>query len=97
MVGATAAAPIAASLIGSLLKTVPGVGTLAGGIVQGLAQALITRWIGNVFVRYLQNEMKAPAGGLAEVARAEWQQLTKPESLRRLIYAGREQLGRQIN
>jgi uncharacterized protein (DUF697 family)/GTP-binding protein EngB required for normal cell division len=92
MVGATAAAPVAASLIGSMLKTVPGVGTLAGGLIQGVAQALITRWVGNVFVRYLQNEMQPPPGGLAEVARTEWRELTKPESLRRLITIGRERL-----
>jgi len=96
MVGATAAAPVAASLIGSLLKTVPGVGTLAGGLVQGLIQALVTRWVGNVFVRYLQNEMKDPPGGLAEVARNEWQQLTKPESLRKLIFQGREKLSNGV-
>jgi len=95
MVGATAAAPVAASLIGSMLKTVPGVGTLAGGLVQGLAQALITRWVGNVLVRYLQNEMKAPPGGLAEIARTEWQELTKPESLRRLIAMGRERFSQR--
>jgi uncharacterized protein (DUF697 family)/GTP-binding protein EngB required for normal cell division len=92
MVGATAAAPVAASFIGSLLKTVPGVGTLAGGLVQGLIQALVTRWVGNVFVRYLQNEMKDPPGGLAEVARNEWQQLTRPDALRKLISQGRERL-----
>jgi small GTP-binding protein len=92
MVGATAAAPVAASLIGSMLKTVPGVGTLAGGIIQGVAQALITRWVGNVFVRYLQNEMQPPPGGLVEVARSEWRMLTTPESLRRLISLGREHL-----
>jgi small GTP-binding protein len=97
MLGATAAAPVAASLLGSMLKTVPGVGTLAGGVIQGLAQALITRWVGNVFVRYLQNEMKAPPGGLVEVARAEWRELTKPESLRRLISIGREQIGTNKN
>jgi len=97
MLGATAAAPVAASLLGSMLKTVPGVGTLAGGVIQGLAQALITRWVGNVFVRYLQNEMNAPPGGLVEVARAEWRELTKPESLRRLISIGREQIGTNKN
>jgi small GTP-binding protein len=97
MVGATAAAPVAASLIGSMLKSVPGVGTLAGGLVQGLAQALITRWVGNVFVRYLQNEMQPPPGGLAEVARTEWQQLTTPESLRRLITLGRSELAKRID
>jgi small GTP-binding protein len=92
MMGATAAAPVAASLIGSMLKTVPGVGTLAGGLVQGVAQALITRWIGNVFVKYLQNEMQPPPGGLVETARSEWRQLTSPEALRRLISTGRERL-----
>jgi small GTP-binding protein len=92
MVGATAAAPVAGTMIASLLKTVPGVGTVAGGLLQGLVQALVTRWVGNVFVKYLQNEMQPPPGGLAEVARSEWKLLTRPESLRRLISLGREQL-----
>ena len=65
--------------------------------MQGLAQALITRWVGNVFVRYLQNEMQPPPGGLAEVARTEWQQLTSPESLRRLITLGRRELAKNID
>jgi hypothetical protein len=34
--------------------------------------------------------MKPPPGGLAETARVEWQRLTSPESLRRLISLGRE-------
>ena len=80
-----------------MLKTVPGVGTLAGGLVQGVVQALITRWVGNVFVRYLQNEMQPPPGGLVEVARAEWRELTTPESLRRLISLGREHLSSTKN
>ena len=94
LVGGVAAAPVVASVLASLLKTVPGVGTLAGGLVQGLVQALVTRWIGNVFVEYLRNEMNPPEGGLAEVARNEWQRLTTPESLRRLIHLGREHFGR---
>ena len=61
LVGGVAATPAVASLIGSLLKTVPGVGTLAGGLVQGLVQALVTRWIGNVFVEYLQQRNEAAA------------------------------------
>jgi hypothetical protein len=81
-------------MLASLLKTVPGVGTLAGGLVQGLVQALVTRWIGNVFVEYLRNEMKPPAGGLAEVARNEWSRLTTPESLRKVISLGREHFRR---
>ena len=61
MVGATAATPAIAAGIGSLLKTVPGIGTIAGGIVQGLVQALVTRWIGRVFCEYFRREMQPPA------------------------------------
>ena len=92
MVGATAATPALASLVGSLLKTVPGIGTLAGGLVQGLVQALVTKWIGRVFKVYFQNEMNPPAGGLAETARREWAKVTTPEELRKLIHRGREKL-----
>ena len=35
MVGASAAAPALAAAIGSLLKTVPGIGTIAGGVDSG--------------------------------------------------------------
>jgi small GTP-binding protein len=97
ILGVTAAAPVAASLIGSMLKTVPGVGTLAGGMIQGLSQALITRWVGNVFVRYLQNEMQPPPGGLAETARNEWRELTRTENLRKLILAGRQELRKGVS
>ncbi|MBD14033.1 MAG: hypothetical protein CMJ72_02570 [Planctomycetaceae bacterium] len=92
MVGATAAAPAVATCIGTLLKTVPGIGMIAGGLVQGVTQALVTRWIGNVFVAYYQNEMKTPPGGLAELAHCQWQLLTQPESLRKLIQLGRREL-----
>ncbi|MEM8944159.1 MAG: GTP-binding protein [Planctomycetota bacterium] len=94
MVGVTAATPALASGIGSLLKTVPGIGTIAGGVVQGTVQALVTRWIGNVFQKYFQQEMKAPAGGFAELARDQWHQLTQPESLRKLVQVGRRELSR---
>lgn len=90
IVGSVAATPAIVSVIASLVKTVPGVGTLAGGLVQGIVQALVTRWIGNVFVEYLRNEMQPPPGGLTEVARRQWRELTRPESLRRLIHLGRE-------
>ncbi len=90
IVGSVAATPAIVSVIASLVKTVPGVGTLAGGLVQGVVQALVTRWIGNVFVEYLRNEMQPPPGGLTEVARRQWRELTRPEVLRRLIHLGRE-------
>jgi len=92
MIGVTAATPALASGVGTLLKTVPGIGTLAGGLVQGTVQALVTRWIGSVFKKYFQEEMKSPPGGFAELAREQWQQLTQPESLRKLIQIGRREL-----
>jgi uncharacterized protein len=94
MVGASAAAPALALAIGSLLKTVPGVGTIAGGILQGLVQALVTRWIGRVFCQYFRNEMQPPPGGLAELARREWAEVTRPEQLKKLIQMGRERLAK---
>src|SRR3954466_10376839 len=92
MVGATAAAPAIAAAVGSMLKTVPGIGTIAGGVIQGLVQALVTRWIGRVFCEYFRNEMQPPPGGLAEVARRQWEEVTRPEQLRKLIQLGRERL-----
>jgi len=97
MVGATAATPAIAAGIGSLLKTVPGVGTIAGGVVQGLVQALVTRWIGRVFCQYFRNEMQPPPGGLAELARREWAELTTPDELRKLIQWGRERLANRTD
>ena len=92
MVGASAAAPALAAAIGSLLKTVPGVGTIAGGVIQGLVQAVVTRWIGRVFCEYFRNEMQPPLGGLAELARRKWVEVTRPDQLKRLIQVGRERL-----
>ena len=92
MVGASAAAPALGAGIGSVLKTVPGIGTIAGGVIQGLVQALVTRWIGRVFCEYFRNEMQPPPGGLAEVARRKWTEVTRPEQLRKLIQLGRERL-----
>ena len=49
ILGVSAATPAVASVVASLLKSVPGAGTIAGGLLQGIVQALITRWIGAVF------------------------------------------------
>jgi uncharacterized protein len=92
MVGASAAAPAVGAAVGSMLKTVPGIGTITGGVVQGLVQALVTRWIGRVFCEYFRNEMQPPPGGLAELARREWAEVTRPDQLRKLIQLGRERL-----
>ena len=96
MVGATAVSPAVAAGIGSLLKTVPGIGTIAGGLVQGITQALVTRWIGNVFVEYYRRDMQAPPGGLAELARDQWQQLTRADSLRKLVQRGRTEIAKSF-
>ena len=92
MVGASAAAPALAAAIASLLKTVPGVGTIAGGVIQGLVQAVVTRWIGRVFKVYFRNEMQPPPGGLAELARREWREVTSADELRKLVQRGRRKL-----
>ena len=92
MLGASAAAPALASGVATVLKTIPGVGTIAGGLLQGLVQALVTRWIGRVFMQYFRNEMQTPAGGIAELARRQWNEVTSPEQLRKLIVMGRQKL-----
>jgi len=92
MVGATAATPAVAGAIAGMLKTVPGIGTLAGGLLQGVVQAIVTRWIGNVFAEYFRQEMKPPPGGLAELARSQWEAMTQPASLKSLIQLGRKQI-----
>ncbi len=85
ILGVTAATPAVTAAVASLLKTVPGAGTIAGGVLQGLVQALITRWIGAVFISYFKHEMKQPEGGLASLARREWQRLTTAAELRSLL------------
>ena len=82
----------ATAAVGSLLKGVPGAGWAAGGVLQGISQALITRWIGSVFVDYFGNAMCAPEGGLAGLAQRQWNQMTSVNQLRRLIGVARSQL-----
>ena len=61
-------------------------------MLQGVVQALVTRWIGGVFVQYFQNEMQQPDGGLANLARREWQRLTAPAELAKFIQQARQRL-----
>lgn len=91
--GANVAAPAAAAGIASLLKSVPGVGTLSGGVLQGLVQVLVTRWIGNVFIVYFRNELTAAPTDWASLARAQWAQVTRPEELMKLVKTGIAKLG----
>ncbi len=94
ILGVNAAAPAVAAAVASLLKTVPIAGTIAGGALQGIVQALVTRWIGAVFIGYFQAEMKLPPEGLANLARAEWQKLTSSAELLKFLQAARERLRR---
>ena len=81
--------PIVAAAVGSLLKTVPGIGTVAGGAVQGIAQAIVARWIGYVFIDYFKNEMQQPEGGMAALARSKWDMVTSVVELRKLVKQSR--------
>jgi small GTP-binding protein len=85
ILGVNAAAPAVAAALASLLKTVPVAGTIAGGAMQGIVQALVTRWIGLVFMDYFKAEMKLPPEGLANLARRQWQQLTSPAELLKFL------------
>ena len=90
ILGVSAATPAVVSVVASLLKTVPGAGTIAGGLLQGIVQALVTRWIGAVFVSYFRNEMRTPLGGMTGLARREWERVTSVGELRKLIKTARQ-------
>jgi uncharacterized protein (DUF697 family)/predicted GTPase len=92
LIGASAAAPAVATAVGGLIVTVPGAGYLAAKLLQGMVQALVTRWIGRVFREYFKHEMQPDDGGIAEIARRQWKELTRVEELRKLIVTGRKQL-----
>jgi uncharacterized protein (DUF697 family) len=92
ILGVNAAAPAVATAIASLLKTVPLAGTIAGGALQGIVQALVTRWIGAVFVGYFKSEMQMAPEGIANLARREWQRLTSPAELLKFVQQAREHL-----
>jgi uncharacterized protein len=94
ILGVNAAAPLVAAAVASLVKSVPLAGSIAGGALQGLVQALVTRWIGAVFIQYYKSEMQLPAEGLANVARREWQRLTAPAELFKFVQAARDKLGK---
>jgi hypothetical protein len=93
VLGTSLAAPALGTAIATMLKAVPGVGTLAGGVLQGLVQALVTRWIGQVFIVYFRNEMQEPPQGWAGLAREQWAALTRPAELAQFVRAGLKRLG----
>ena len=91
--GAQGATVAVTSVTASLIKTVPVAGTIAGGVLQGAVQALITKWIGAVFIEYFRNEMNTPEGGLAGLARRQWDVVTSVDELRKLVQSARTKLG----
>ena len=80
------------AITASLVKTIPFAGTFAGSVLQGAVQALITKWIGSVFVEYFRNEMRTPEGGLAGLARREWDKVMAVDELRKLVQTARSKL-----
>ncbi len=90
VLGSQGASLAVGSILASMIKTVPIAGTLVGNALQGAIQALITRWIGAVFIDYFGNEMTFADGGLANTARRQWEKITELDSLRRLVTQARE-------
>ena len=90
--GAQGATLAVTTVVASLIKSVPIAGTIAGGALQGAVQALITKWIGATFVEYFKNEMNAPEGGLASLARRQWEAVTTVDEIRKLVKTAREKI-----
>ncbi len=92
VLGVQGASLAVASVVSSLIKTVPIAGTLVGNAMQGVVQALITRWIGAVFIDYFSNEMQFEDGGLANVARRQWERVTATDEIKKLVVQARQKL-----
>ncbi len=86
--GASALAPGVAQVVASGLKGVPGAGTLSGGALQGVVQAVMTRWIGLVMIEYFQSEKETAEKVLKGDAMKKWERLTSPSQLARLAVEG---------
>jgi uncharacterized protein (DUF697 family) len=93
ILGVNLAAPAIVTAVASLLKgSLPIAGQIAGGALQGIVQALVTRWIGGIFVEYFKSEMTIPPSGLTNLARREWQKLTSPAELLKFVQEASEKL-----
>ena len=77
--------------LASAIKAAPGVGTITGGALQGIIQAVMTRWIGAIFIEYFKNEMCMPTGGMAALAREQWERITSVNELRKLVLSARSE------
>jgi uncharacterized protein (DUF697 family) len=93
VLGTNAILPAITAFIGAALKTVPGAGTLAGSVTQGIVQALIARWAGNVLIEHFQKASRDEPGSLAELSRTHWKAVTQTTSLLEHVRAGIKQLG----
>ena len=92
--GMSAAGPALGSVVAGVLKsTVPGLGTLTGGMLQGLVQALITRWIGRIFREYFRSGMQEPKEGWLAKAREKWAEVTEVTELVDFVKHGIRKLG----
>ncbi len=78
-------AALALSALASILKAVPGAGTLAGAALQAVIQLLVVRWVGRVANRHYQHDFLNQPRSLAEIASEEWKQITSLSSLRKLV------------
>lgn len=93
ILGVNLAAPAIVAAVASLLKgTLPIAGQIAGGALQGIVQALVTRWIGGIFIEYFKTEITLAPAGLSNLARREWQKLTSPAELLKFVQTAREKL-----
>jgi len=92
VLGSQGATVAVSAVVASLIKTIPFAGTIAGGVLQGAVQALITKWIGAVFIEYFRDEMQTPEGGLSGLARRKWEAVTSVDELRKLVQTAREKL-----
>jgi predicted GTPase/uncharacterized protein (DUF697 family) len=93
VLGTNAILPAVTAFIGAALKMVPGAGTLAGSVTQGIVQALIARWAGNVLIEHFQKASRDEPGSLAELSRSHWKAVTQTSSLLEHVRAGIKQLG----
>ena len=86
--GATSLSPALSQLVASSLKGVPGMGTIAGGALQGMVQALVTQWIGRVMKDYFSKDKQGSVTALDDLARKHWERLTSKSELINLTMSG---------
>ncbi len=81
VLGTSAVLPALGAAVATGIKAVPGVGTIVGGALQGVTQALVTRWIGLVLMEYFRDSTQLRSGSLMDLARKKWNELTAPAAL----------------